>query len=126
PWLLTQGGDVTLAMYPKLMPLFARSFPGVRMVPYTPDQPETAQRFFAEYENKCDFQLAFTQLMSHALPHYEPAKHPPLLKADKDRAVTLREKYLSLRPAGEIKKLVGIAWHTAHKDDARMRNIALD
>ena len=29
PWLLSQGANVTLAMYPKLMPLVARSFPSL-------------------------------------------------------------------------------------------------
>jgi len=98
------------------LPLFARSFPHVRVIPLTTD-------VFAREEKAHDFQIILGQLMALALPHYEPAKHPPFLKADEKRAKVLREKYLALRPG--IKKLVGISWYTANADTFSQRNISL-
>ena len=92
------------------------------LIPFTPEQPETVQPFFDARKSHFDVQLAFSQLMQHALPHYEPAQHAPHLKADKERAGRLREKYLSLSGA---KKLVGIAWHSANQDSSGQRNIPL-
>ncbi len=124
PWLFAQGAQVTLALYPKLIPLFARSFPNVSVVPHTPETPQLAQQLFDRYTNKCDFQLAMSQLMRLALPHYTPSQHPPYLKADSPRVRTLREKYLALSQ-GQRKKLVGISWHSKNNDNSSQRNIPL-
>jgi tetratricopeptide (TPR) repeat protein len=117
PWVLAQDIKVTLALYPKMIPLFTRSFPGIHIIPYSKHNLQV-------YTPLCDLQAAFGQLMAYGLPHYTPSEHPPFLKADARRAQALREKYLALRPG--IKKLVGIAWHTINTDTAEMRNIRLE
>ncbi len=94
PWVRGQGAQVTLAVYPKLFPLFARSFSGMSVVSlYNPEKSGEAQQLFASYENQCDVQIAFSQLMARALPHYTPSQHPPFLKKPTRRAAAvLREK----------------------------------
>ena len=116
PWVLKQDAKVTLALYPKMIPLFMRSFPGVSIIPYSKNNLQV-------YAPHCDLQAVFGQLMTYALPHYTPSEHLPFLKADMERVQILRDKYLALRPG--IKKLVGISWHTINTDTAEMRNIRL-
>jgi len=115
PWVLAEGARVTLALYPKLIPLFERSFPGIRLVLYS---RETATR----YAGECDFHSIVGQLMRYAMPSYIPAQHPPFLKADMARAQALRDNYFAA--CGE-KKLIGISWHTTNPETFAMRNIAL-
>jgi len=114
PWLLAQGAGVTMAVYPKLVALFSRSFPEARIVVHTPN-------IFNDYAAQCDAQISFGELMRHALPHYTPAEHPPFLKADNEKVKQLREKY---RAVG--KKLVGISWHTTNKNTSCWRSIPLE
>ncbi len=118
PWVMAQGAQITLALYPKMIPLFARSFPGVGIIPYSKNNLQV-------YASKCDLQAVFGQLMAYGVTHYTPAQHPPFLKVDAAKTQSLREKYLALRPPGKIKKLVGISWHTINYDTAGMRNIPL-
>jgi hypothetical protein len=56
---------------------------------------------------------------------YEPAAHPPYLKADAERARTLRFRYAE--PAAERgrKRLVGLSWHTTNPDMGFTRNVDL-
>lgn len=115
PWLLKEGAQVTLATYKKLMPLFARSFPGVTLIEHTPSLLE-------KHSNLCDFQASLGQLMPYVLPHYEPSEHKPYLKADKDYAATLRKDYQG-RAKG--KKLIGISWSTTNAQSFSQRNIPL-
>jgi tetratricopeptide (TPR) repeat protein len=115
PWALAQGAKVTLALFGKLIPLFARSFPEVDVIPYMGDT-------FVKYTGKCDLHAAVSQLLSYGLPHYVPAENPPFLQADSERVATLRKKYQALAPQ---KKLVGISWYTKNKDTFSQRNIAL-
>lgn len=117
PWVMAQGVEVTFALYPRLMPLFARSFPQARVVLLTLDMP-------ALHGPAHDYHIAIGQLMALALPHYTPAVHPPYLKADAMRTQALREQYLA-RSAGARKKLIGISWHTNSADTSVLRTIPL-
>jgi len=117
PWVTGQGARVTLAIYPKLVPLFTRAFPDIRIVPYSPATG-------THYSQECDFHTIIGQLMRYALPGYIPAQHPPYLKADSLCVQRLREQYRRQFP--EAKKLIGISWHTTNQETFAMRNIALD
>ncbi len=118
PWILSQGAAVTLALYPKLMPLFARSFPGIDVVCLATD---TATR----YGSHSDYHLPFSQLTARVLPHYVPANHPAFLKADAERANALREKYRALHAGGVTQRLVGVSWFTTSQETSKERNIPL-
>jgi tetratricopeptide (TPR) repeat protein len=111
PWVLAQGATVTLAVYPKLVTLFARSFPTIEVVPFATNTGTT---------RACDYHTVIGQLMEYALPHYTPAAHPPVLKADAARAQALRKRYQATG-----KRLVGISWRTENRDTFSQRNIPL-
>ena len=117
PWVIEQGAHVTLALYPKLMPLFARSFPDARVEMLTLEMPQ-------KLGPECDYHIPIGQLMTQVLPRYTPAAHPPYLKADTALAKQLREKYLA--DSGTRKKLIGISWHTTNSDSSNVRSIPLD
>lgn len=114
PWLVGRGVRVTLATHRKLMPLFARSFPEVRVVEYVPEH--LAQQ-------GCDMHAPLTELVRYVLPHYTPAQHGPYLKADEVRVDKLRRRY-EARAMG--KKRVGISWRTMNATRFAQCNIVLE
>ncbi len=115
PWAIEQGAHITLAVYAKSVPLFARSFSHITVTAFTPELLATPNGQF-------DFHSPLGQLMPYALPQYTPAEHPPYLKADAGLTGTLRKKYQAAAPG---KKLVGISWHTINPDTFSQRNIPL-
>lgn len=115
PWVLEQGARVTLTLYPKLAPLFARSFPQVRIVPHASD--------IGTFHADCQYHSPIERLMGYVLPHYTPAGHKPFLKADPERSRALRLQYESVAKG---RRLIGISWQTTNQDTFSQRNIPLE
>ncbi len=61
PWVIAQNATITLACYPKLIPLFERAFPSIRVVQYTTAIGTT-------YSEECDFHIIIGELMRYVLP----------------------------------------------------------
>lgn len=101
---------ITLALPPKMAPLFARSFPGMSVVA---DGGRIAPH---------DFMMPLGDALRYGLPHYAPAKHPPFLKADAARVPDLRAKLDRLAPG---KRKIGIGWATTNAVGADIRRIEL-
>lgn len=118
PWLQSKGIAVTMATYPKLVPLLSRSFPDIRVIPQSPN-------IFERYAKECDAQLSLGELMHYAIPSYTPAQHPPYLKADEEKMRTLRQKYSALLARRGKTRLVGISWHTTNPHTGASRTAPL-
>ncbi len=72
PWVLAQGAQVTLALFPKMKSRFSPAF---RFRRYA--SCRSPNRIFMDYA-ECDFHSILDQLMRYGLPHYMPAPstHP--------------------------------------------------
>lgn len=116
PWLIAQSAIITLGTMPKAVPFFARSFPDIEVIPFT---PELLSKPVARF----DFHAPLGQLMPLVMPYYTPADHPPYMKADRAMTQSLRQQYQQKAPG---KKLVGISWHTINSDTFAQRNIPLE
>lgn len=119
PYVQQQGAQITLAVLPKLLPLFARSFPELDLIPFEPETLLARQRDF-------DYVAPLGDLMQPVLPHYTPAEHPPLFRADAERSAALRERYLEIARGRGARRLVGISWHTTNQRTGPYRNIPLE
>lgn len=119
PWLRGQGAIITLALYPKLEALFARSFPDMKTIlrRVSFDSSLLSDEF--------DYHVPMGNLMERGLAHYKPSEHPHVLVPDHERAAQLRAKYLEQSGLGKGGRLIGISWGTMQKS-AVVRNIPLD
>jgi hypothetical protein len=86
---------------PRLVPLFARSFPDVDVVPVRPD---LSSESIAAH-------VALASLGRHVRPDWSSFKRPPptYLKADPDRTAALRSR---LREQGQC--VVGLSWASSN------------
>ncbi len=118
PWLLAQKPEKVLLLVQseKLMPIFARAFPELELMPLFANQPES---MWKEY----DMHLPMGEMMRYGLPHYTPSAHPPFLKPETEKVRQFREKYKE-QTGGKV--LVGIAWHTVNPSTGYLRNIPLE
>lgn len=115
PELVARGCDIVLACNDRLVPLFARSLPGVEVV---------ADNDSLDVER---LRLACQCPIGDLAPICRPdagsfAKHPAsYLKADPDRVAQLRQKYRALGG----KHLVGISWSSRNPKTGRHKSLAL-
>ncbi|MBP2316536.1 tetratricopeptide repeat protein [Azospirillum soli] len=111
PDLAARGIGCVLETAPRLVPLFARSFPDVEVVPrQTPPHPATAWSDLAA-------QSSLGDLGRWLRPDFAafPRRHR-YLAADPERVAALRSRYRAMA-GGD--RLVGISWHSAnptHRD----------
>jgi len=151
PWIMAQSpARVALGMFPKLISLFARSFPGLdvesaddaihhalapsvinafshieklaaqAIVPFSLE-PLRASYAYVQRHGLFDLAAPMGDLLVYAMPQYIPAMHPPYLVADPKRLVATRGRLSAQRPGRRI----GISWHTTNRREL-MRNIPLE
>jgi len=101
--LVVAGMKVTVIAEPRLMPLLARSFPQITVLPDTappPDGPWASYERVAQHIWDCP----------HAIQQQRRA-----LRADPSRTARLRARYLDQAP---VKTLIGLSWWSSntHKD----------
>ncbi len=116
PDLQAAGAGVVLECDPRLMPLFERSFPGVRCL---------ARRdgVTPEAMDGIDYQISGGSLGRWLRSDFSAfPERASYLKADEDRARTLKEKY---RDGGDD-LLVGIAWRSANPRMGDKKSMPLD
>ncbi len=119
PWVLAQNpAKLTLVVYPKLVSLFARSFPEAEVI-------ESHQNIIHQAAERWDCHAAMGELMQYVLPHYTPSDHPPVWKTNPDTQSHLREKYRALAAEQNAQKIIGISWHTINPSTGYLRSIPL-
>lgn len=105
PELLACGVNPVIECDPRLIPMLKRSFPGVEVLAReNPPQPRFSQPDLTVQATLFDLVAMFRSSPADckgALP----------LKADMDRAASLRARYQS----GSRTPLVGVAWHSTNK-----------
>ena len=152
PWILAQKPSrITLSMFPKMMTLFARSFPEIAVeslqeiatqalsptildtFPQLLKMTEQAglqidlEPMRRDYERalargKPDFAAPMGDLMVYGLPYFVPAqRQSEYLAADPQRVTETKSRLKSLG-AG---RLVGISWHTINTKSGSVRNVPL-
>lgn len=113
PYVFGQSpAKVTLCVPPKLLDLFARSFPqaqvmGLNAIHALPPH---------------DYSAPMGDLLRYCLPHYTPAEHPPIFKANAEEAAVMRGKLAAMGNARRI----GFAWCTTNTKSANVRDIPLE
>ncbi|MGE0719161.1 MAG: tetratricopeptide repeat protein [Alphaproteobacteria bacterium] len=112
PPLIAAGRKLVVECAPRLAPLFARSFPGVEVVPATtPVDP----RLFA---SDIVAQTPITRLPALAWRTDGVAARPDArLSPDPARAAALRDRYARL---ADGRRIVGIAWRSRKPDGQRV------
>jgi len=113
PDLLSTGMPLALECDPRLVPLFARSFPGVQVIPAYDSIRDTALGIAAH-------------LPSGSLPRFFrtsraafEATQSPYLCADSGERARFRSAY------GDGRPLIGIAWRTRNAKSGRKRSLDL-
>jgi len=105
PFILSRGVKLFIESDPRLVPLFARSFPTARVIASArPPAPETQSM---EISAKADFVDLAATLIRHPGGFF---RHSGYLKADPARVAALRDKW---RKKAGGKKLIGITWGSA-------------
>ena len=96
PDLMQRTGSLALEVEPRLVSLFARSFPGVTVVPLAP----------ALYTGPCVAQEPIAGLGRHFRPSWEafPKRERGYLVADDARSRTLRQRL------GDGRTVIGLSW----------------
>jgi tetratricopeptide (TPR) repeat protein len=115
PELAARGLPIVQATDPRLVPLFARSFPGIQVVPDDQNLDAAALNLAA--------QRPLADMAALARPDAASfSSHPrAYLKAAPDRVATLREKYRARgRPL-----LVGVAWSSRNPRTGRSKSLQL-
>ncbi|WP_207460973.1 tetratricopeptide repeat-containing glycosyltransferase family protein [Azospirillum sp. SYSU D00513] len=118
PDLAERGIGCVLETAPRLVPLFARSFPDVEVVPRTaPPDPATGR---AELAAHC----ALGDLGRRLRPDFDSfPRRPAYLAADPEKVRVLRARYRA--EAGD-NLLVGISWHSANPDHRDFKSAPLE
>jgi hypothetical protein len=141
---------IALGMFPKLISVFARSFPGVEVEPIDDAahhalgptvqnafphiealarfatvpfslEPLRAAYAYVKQHGLFDVALPLGDLLAYYMPAYIPAQHAPYLVADAARTAQIRKK-LDMLGAG---RRIGISWYTQNMRESN-RNIPLE
>ncbi|HQF39433.1 MAG TPA: tetratricopeptide repeat protein [Opitutaceae bacterium] len=105
---------ITVTCCPRLVPLFARSFPAFTFIAQIPD------RRVPDPVIEADWQLPIGSLPARLwTPAGHPSKGQASLVADPDVVARLRTRYHS-----DHRPSVGIAWRTSNSKNGRARTIA--
>lgn len=115
PELSAGGAGGMVECDPRLLALFARSFPGWRFAAATtPPSPETAGPF--------DAALPLASMAQHLRGSVARfPRHAGYLHADRSRTAALRARY----SAGGTDRIVGISWMSAARIDSEFKSIDL-
>jgi tetratricopeptide (TPR) repeat protein len=113
PDLLTRGAKLTLELDPRLVPLFARSFPHIQVIGRQDDAPPAGN---------FDRQVNIGRLGLFLRPDAASfAGHKPFLTPDPARVAEFKARYAALHPGPKI----GIAWRS-NSPSYRRKSIGLD
>jgi len=113
PDVLARAGRCVLECTPRMAPIFARSFPGLTVVPYQVQGVAAASAEGIDYQTAvADLGPAFRTSFDHF------PKHNGYLKADPARTAALRARYKDL---AQGRKIVGIAWRSKNEDIGEMK-----
>ncbi len=116
PDLLTQGADVVLECDPRLIPLYERSFDGVRCIAKTEPPSEDI------HNPDIDFQIPSGNLGRWLRPGLDAfPRHGGYLRPDQKQRNALRQQYLD----GDDVTLVGIAWSSNNIKLGRHKSMPL-
>jgi len=116
PDLLSRGADVVLECEPRLVPLFERSFPGVRCLPK--QDPPVAEAISGDI----DFQVPGAGLGRWLRADFaEFPGRASYLVADTEHRETLQARYRE----GSDDLLVGVAWHSKNADIGQQKSMTL-
>jgi tetratricopeptide (TPR) repeat protein len=95
---------IVLACAPRLVPLFARAFPHVAVLPQDDALPAGLEG------RQIDVQVPLADLGRHVWPaRLPPTPRPAFLQADPERTAVLRRRYRDWAGHG---LLVGLSWHS--------------
>lgn len=115
PVLLATGARVVLECDPRLVALFARSFPDVHCVPV--EKPPVA----ATLDPDIDFHVAMGSLAGWLWQDFQAQPRQRYIEADAARTAHLRETY----QAGDAVRLIGISWGSPLGKLGPVKSIAL-
>ncbi len=105
PEIIAEGADLTLECEPRLVSMFARSFPGAAVVPWQkPRHPVVTESSFDMYAPMGNAG-AWLRRGFDMFP-----RHDGYLRADPGKAQALRAKY---QKTANGKKLAGLSWHSS-------------
>jgi tetratricopeptide (TPR) repeat protein len=107
------AGRVTIAVEPRLVPLFARALASDGVEVVERGAPVTA-----------DLQCPFGSLGLWLRPDPSTCGHGRYLKADATRSAALRERYAALGNPGD--KLIGLSWRSANWHVGHYKSLTLD
>ncbi|MFN4165195.1 MAG: tetratricopeptide repeat protein [Ferrovibrio sp.] len=116
PDLRDRGADAVVAPDRRLVPLFARSFPGIEFRPNNEPMDVAALKLVC--------QRPLGDLGAILRPDAESLAHHPrnYLKADPERRAAFRQRYAS----GDRNLLVGISWNSRNLRTGSSKSVALD
>jgi tetratricopeptide (TPR) repeat protein len=116
PELIAEAAEITVESDPRLVPLFARSFPhALAVLRATPPDSRAA-------DPAIDFQCPFGDLAAQRRPSFESfPRHAGYLSADPGATAQARS-WLDRRGHG---KKIGIAWFSENKNNGGRRSIPL-
>lgn len=114
--LVSRGVGGVVETDPRLVPLFARSFPGFAFVPATsPPQSATS--------TNCETAMPMASLGRHLRPDFASfPRHAGYLQADRARVAELRARYAA---ATGVDHIVGISWMSGARRNADAKSIDL-
>lgn len=115
PDLVARETNILLASDPRLVPLFARSFPAIHVVADTPSLDPAA------FGATCQLPMADATALVRTRPADFTAHPQAYLKADAQRAALLRQRYT----AGGNKLVIGIAWSSHNPRVGRNKSLTL-
>lgn len=113
--LVSRGVDILLVADARLVPLFARSFPTVRVV------ADTASLEPAAFGATCQMPMADVVALLRRQSSDFTAHPQAYLKADPQRRDMLRQRYR----AGGHKRVIGVAWSSHNPRVGRNKSLAL-
>ena len=111
PDLLSAGADITLECTDRLKPLFARSFPDIKIIARKASPEKIAS----------DWQSPGLLLGRWLRPSFSSFRGLPYLKADPDKVAVFRERYKAFGK----KKIIGLSWHSKTEHWGAYRRLPL-
>lgn len=108
-----RAGEVKVEVEPRLVPLFARSFPGVQIMPMQD----------ALYEGEAGAHIPLGSLGGLLRPDWEsfPSRPQGFLAADAARTAQLRERLGNGR-----EPVIGIAWHSRRAQHGKLKSARVE
>ena len=117
PDVIRRAGQCVIECSKRMVPVFARSFPAIRVVGYK------ASNIPATSTEGIDYQIPLASLGQHFRSDFASfPRHDGYLKADPDKAAELRARYEAL--AGG-RRIVGISWRSNNEFSGEAKSTAL-